>query len=209
MTPLRLFQRDVMLSWRRGGGAYASIGFYIGAMAVFAFGLGAEVFKAQAASMAAVAALFACLLSLNTLFERDYEDGTLEQWLIMPAPLEWYFLAKIAVHWLSICLPLILIAPLLAYLSGAGGEAACMLALALLAGTPALSAIGTLGAILTTGERQAALAQILIILPLYLPPLIFIASGTMSGVALLMAMSLAAVPLAAIAGAFLIRVVFE
>ncbi len=201
-----IFTRDVKLAFRRGGGAFAALAFCLMVFAVFAFSLGPVALHEHAARIAAVAVLLSCLLSLPNLFERDAEDGTLEQYMLSGTTLEWLVLAKLAAFWVASALPLILLAPLLALMGGLPGEAATQLAWALLLATPALCAVGALGAALTRG----GITQALVVLPLFIPPLIFVAEAGRGGAyALLFGMSLIAVPLACLVCTALLRFSYD
>jgi heme exporter protein B len=120
-----------------------------------------------------VAALLASMLSLGRLFEADHQDGSLEQMALSAAPLSWLVSAKVAAHWLISGLPLVLLSPLLGLQFGLGSEALAMLALTLLIGTPVLSLLGAIGAALTLGVRGGGVLQSLLLLPLYVPVLVF------------------------------------
>ena len=121
MTPWLLFTRDLALAYRRGGGALAAAGFCLVAFCVFAFALGPEVLHASAHAVLAVAVFLACLLALPGLFARDAQDGTLEQYLLAPAPLEALVAAKLAAFWCAFALPLLALTPLLALMAGMSG----------------------------------------------------------------------------------------
>jgi heme exporter protein B len=120
-----------------------------------------------------VAALLASMLSLGRLFEADHLDGSLEQMALSAAPLSWLVSAKVAAHWLMSGLPLVLLSPLLGMQFGLNPQALAMLALTLLVGTPVLSLLGAIGAALTLGVRGAGVLQSLLLLPLYVPVLVF------------------------------------
>jgi heme exporter protein B len=120
-----------------------------------------------------VAALLASMLSLGRLFEADHQDGSLEQMALSAAPLSWLVSAKVAAHWLIAGLPLVLLSPLLGLQYGLSSEALAMLALTLLIGTPVLSLLGAIGAALTLGVRGGGVLQSLLLLPLYVPVLVF------------------------------------
>ena len=170
-----LFLRDVALSFRIGGGAGQSLAFFVLAIALLAFGLGGETdLLAQLAPGALwVFALLACLLSLDRLFQADYEDGSLDHILLAPVPLEGAVPAKAAAHWLTTGLPLALGSPVMAIILNLPTEAWPALVASLLIGTPALSLIGAVGAALTVGVRRGGLLLSLLVLPLYIPTLIF------------------------------------
>src|SRR5690606_33916128 len=120
-----------------------------------------------------VIALLASLLSLDSLFRSDFEDGTLEQLLVSPQPLAWMVLAKVLAHWLMTGLPLALLAPLLGVMLALPAEGYLPLVLSLLLGSGSLSLIGAIGAALTVALRKGGLLLSLIVMPLYVPVLIF------------------------------------
>ena len=170
-----LIRRDLRLAVRQGMDSMMAVVFFVLAVVLFPFGVGPELdmLARIAAGVIWVAALLASMLSLERLFQTDYEDGSLELLALSPVPLELVVAAKIAAHWLTTGLPLIVAAPLLAVLLGmeAGGFAGLLAALAL--GTPSLSLIGAVGAALILGSRRGGVLLSLLILPLYIPVLIF------------------------------------
>jgi heme exporter protein B len=176
MTAFRLLVlRDLRLALRQGGDAAMVVAFFVLTVILFPFGVGpeAELLARIAAGILWVTALLAALLSLERLFQADWEDGSLEALALMPLPLEAQVLAKCLAHWLVAGLPLIVIAPLLAlplHLDRAGYPA---LLLSLLLGTPSLSLIGAVGAALSLGARRGGVLLSLLVLPLYIPVLIF------------------------------------
>jgi len=127
-----------------------------------------------------VAALLSTLLSLNRLFQQDYDDGTLEQLLLTPYPLPVLASAKVISHWLLSGLPLIIVSPLLAMMLSLSLHSTIALILSLLIGTPLLSFIGAIGSALTVGLRSSGVLLTLLILPLYIPVLIFGTSAVMA-----------------------------
>ena len=178
---LALLKRDLVLSYRQGIDAWVVVLFFLAAGILFPFAIGPEpnalmrVSTGVVLSMAALAAL----LSLDRLYQGDFEDGSLDLMALGPLPLELAALAKALAHWLSTGLPLLVAAPLLALMLNAppGSYAPMLLALAL--ATPALSLLGGLGAALTLGSRRGGILLTLLILPLYVPVLIF-AAGSVS-----------------------------
>jgi heme exporter protein B len=126
-----------------------------------------------AAGVVWVTALLASLLALERLFQLDAEDGALDLIVLAPAPLEFLVLAKILAHWLTTGLPLVIVAPLLALMLQLAPEGYGVLAISLALGTPSLSLIGAIGAALTLGARRGTVLLPLLILPLYIPVLIF------------------------------------
>ena len=172
---ITLLGRELKVAFRAGGGfGYALIFFFI-IVLMLAFGIGPELGLLSKIAPGAlwVCALLACLLSLDRLFSLDYEDGTLEQLALAPVPLETVILAKVTSHWLTTGLPLALIAPLLGFFLGLPEQGFLWVFLSLLVGTPALSMIGAFGAALTIGLRRGGLLLSILVLPLYVPTLIF------------------------------------
>jgi len=170
-----LFRRDFRLALRQGGDTALVIGFFILAVVLFPFGVGPEpeVLTRIAAGILWVAALLAALLSLDRLFQTDYEDGGLDLIVLSPVPLELAVLAKCAAHWVATGLPLALLSPLLALVVDLDPAAFPTLVMSLLAGTPALSLIGSVAAALTLGARRQGVLLSVLVLPLYVPPLVF------------------------------------
>ena len=172
---ITLLGRELKVAFRAGGGfGYALIFFFI-IVLMLAFGIGPELGLLSKIAPGAlwVCALLACLLSLDRLFSLDYEDGTLEQLALAPVPLETVVLAKVAAHWLTTGLPLALIAPVLGFFLGLPEQGFLWVFLSLFVGTPALSMIGAFGAALTIGLRRGGLLLSILVLPLYVPTLIF------------------------------------
>ncbi|MEI6558761.1 MAG: heme exporter protein CcmB [Rhodospirillaceae bacterium] len=215
-----LVGRDLRLALRQGSDATMAVMFFVLCVVLFPFGVGPEpnILARIAAGVIWVAALLASLLSLERLFLTDYEDGSLELMALSGLPLELVVLAKTAAHWLVTGVPLLVAAPLLAVLLNMerGGFGVLLLTLAL--GTPALSLIGGIGAALTLGARRGGVLISLLILPLYIPLLIFGAGAidaTLTGLSprphllILAAMLVAALPLAPIASAAALRQALE
>ena len=178
---LALLQRDLVLSYRQGIDAWVVVLFFLAAGILFPFAIGPEpnalmrVSTGVVLSMAALAAL----LSLDRLYQGDFEDGSLDLMALGSLPLELTALAKALAHWLSTGLPLLIAAPLLALMLNAPIESYGPMLLALALATPALSLLGGLGAALTLGSRRGGILLTLLILPLYVPVLIF-AAGIIS-----------------------------
>lgn len=172
---LTLVARDLRLAFRQGGDAAMVIAFFVLTVVLFPFGVGPEpeLLQRIAAGIVWVTALLAALLSLERLFQTDYEDGSLEALALLPLPLEAQVLAKCLAHWLVTGLPLIVVAPLLALLLhlDPAGYPALLAGMAL--GTPILSLIGAIGAALSLGARRGGVLLSLLVLPLYIPVLIF------------------------------------
>jgi heme exporter protein B len=174
----RLFtviQRDLRLALRQGSDSLMVVGFFVLTVTLFPFGLGPEsnLLERTAAGILWVTALLASMLSLDRLFQGDYEDGSLELLTLTPTALEILVIGKIAAHWLTTALPILLAAPVLALLLHLNQDAFPALMLTLLLGTPTLSLIGAMGAALVLGARRGGVLLSLLILPLYVPVLIF------------------------------------
>jgi heme exporter protein B len=172
---LALIRRDLTLARRQGGDIATALGFYLIIVATLPLGLGPDLnlLGRIAPGVLWVALLLSSLLSSGRMFHEDYEDGSLESIALGPLPLEAVAFAKALAHWLSVGLPLILLAPLLALMLNMDARAYGPLMLTLLAGTPAVSFLAGIGAALTLGMRQGGLLLPLLILPLYVPLLIF------------------------------------
>jgi len=172
-------KRDIRLSWVQGSSSSMVVAFFIIVVTLFPLGVGPEqnMLARIAVGVIWVAALLACLLSLDRIFHADYEDGSLDQFALSPLPLEYVILAKSLAHWITTALPLILISPLLGVLMNMADDAYLPLMFSMLIGTPALSLIGTIGAALTVSIKRGGVLLSLLILPLYVPILIF---GVMS-----------------------------
>ncbi len=172
---MSILKRDLHLAARQGMDNMMVVMFFVLAVILFPFGVGPEpnILARIAAGVIWVAALLASMLSLERLFQTDYEDGSLELLTLSPIALEVIVLAKITAHWLTTGLPLIVAAPLLAVLLNMNTEGFPMLIVALLLGTPSLSLIGAVGAALILGSRRGGVLLALLILPLYIPVLIF------------------------------------
>lgn len=169
-----VFTRELLLAVRRPADALSGLLFFIlvGSLFPLAIGPDAALLRLIGPGVIWVAALLAVLISLHRLFEHDYADGSLEQWLLAPRMLSGLIAVKIAAHWMIACLPLILVAPLLALQYGLSSGSTDELVIALLLGTPTLALLGALGAALTLGLRGQVLLA-LIVLPMCVPPLVF------------------------------------
>lgn len=172
---LSLLRRDLLLAVRRRAELVNPPMFFVITVSLFPFAIGAD--RARLAMVAPgviwVAALLATLLSLDGLFRSDFEDGSLEQMLASPQPLTLLVLAKIVAHWLVTGLPLILVSPLLALLLALPSVSLGVLLATLALGTPVLSLVGAIGVALTVGLRRGGALLALLVLPLYVPVLIF------------------------------------
>jgi len=171
----RLLARDLRLALRQRSDGATVVLFFVLTAALFPFALGSDqAFLTRVApGILWVTALLAVLLSLERLFLADFEDGSLDQMLLSPLALELAVLAKAAAHWLTTGLLLVIATPLLALLYNLPAAATLSLMAALLLGTPALSLIGAIGAALTLGTRRGGVLVPLLVLPLYVPSLIF------------------------------------
>jgi heme exporter protein B len=176
---LALLQRDLLLAFRNPEQLVNPLLFYLLVVTLVPLGVGADpqILRDIAPGIIWVAALLATLLALDSLFRNDLADGSLEQLALSPTPFALLIGIKILVHWLVTGLPLILLSPLFALLFLLSGDTAAILTLTLLLGTPALSAIGAIGAALTASIRNSGALLALIILPLYVPILIFAADA--------------------------------
>jgi heme exporter protein B len=170
-----LVARDLRLALRQGGDAAMVIAFFALTVVLFPFGVGPEpeLLQRIAAGIVWVTALLAALLSLERLFQADYEDGSLEALALLPLPLEAQVLAKCLAHWLVTGLPLIIVAPLLALLLHLDSAGYPALIAGMILGTPILSLVGAIGAALSLGARRGGVLLSLLVLPLYIPILIF------------------------------------
>ncbi|PRX37896.1 heme exporter protein B [Meinhardsimonia xiamenensis] len=170
---------------RAGGGFGLGLGFFLIVTVLVPFGVGAEagVLATIAPGILWVGALLSCLLSLDRIFQLDWEDGSLDLLATAPIPMESVVLAKAAAHWVTTGLPLTLAAPALGILLNLPGAAFGWLTLSLALGTPALSLIGAFGAALTVGLKRGGLLLSILVLPLYVPTLIFGAETVKRGAA--------------------------
>ncbi len=182
---IRLVTRDLALAVRAGGGFGLGLAFFLVVTVLVPFGVGPEaaILGPIAPGILWIGALLACLLSLDRVFALDREDGALDLLATAPLPMEGIALAKAAAHWLSTGLPLSLAAAPLGVLLSLPWPGHLWLALSLLMGTPALSLIGTFGAALTVGLRRGGPLLSLLVLPLYVPTLVFGADVARRGAA--------------------------
>jgi len=210
-----LLFRDMKLAFRTGGGATLAAFFFALIATLVPFGVGTEqlLLGRIAGGVLWVSAALASLLSLDRLFQADYEDGSLDVLVLSPLPLELAASAKILAHWLTTGLPLVLLSPLLGLMLNLPTPGYGALFVSLLIGTPALSAVGAIGAALTISIRRGGLILALIVLPLLTPTLIFGAGAVMGAIDnaenaalyLLAAFSVAAVALSPFAAAASVR----
>lgn len=212
-----LLRRDLLLAFRHRGELANPLVFFVMVVTMFPLALGPD--SALLGSIAPgaiwVAALLAAMLSLDGMFRSDFDDGSLEQIVLSPQPLAVLVIAKVLAHWLVSGLPLLVLAPVLGLLLNLPGAAVGTLLWTLLLGTPTLSLIGAIGVALTVGLRRGGLLLSLLVLPLYVPILIFAASAVgdaAQGLAigaqlrLLSAMLLLSVTLAPLAAAAALRI---
>lgn len=167
--------RDLLLAVRSRSEILTALLFFVIVVSLFPLGVGPEkdTLALIGPGVVWVAALLASMLSLGRLFSSDYEDGSLEQLLLAAEPLSVLVLAKVLAHWLVTGLPLVLMAPVLGMQLGLSADALGILLISLLLGTPVLSLIGAVGAALTIGVRGGGVLLSLLVLPLYVPVLIF------------------------------------
>ena len=214
---IALLSRDIALAFRAGGGFGLSLAFFLIVTVLVPFGVGPEggMLARIAPGVLWVGALLACLLSLDRIFALDHEDGTLDLLATAPIPLETVTATKALVHWLTTGLPLTLAAPVLGILLNLPAKGFFWQTLSLALGTPALSMIGAFGAALTVGLKRGGLLLSLLVLPLYIPTLIFGAEcarrgaeglATSTPVLMLLGITLGSVALLPFAAAAAIRV---
>lgn len=211
-----MVMRDLRLALRQGTDVAMVVTFFVITVTLFPLGVGPEpnILARIAAGVVWVTALLAVMLSLERMFQSDYEDGSIDLLLLTPAPLELVVLAKVAAHWLLTGFPLILTAPILAALMNMPGEGYLTLIAAMAIGTPTLSLVGAVGAALTLGARRGGVLISLLVLPLYIPILIFAVAAVDASITdlttrphllILGAMLAAAMPLAPWAAAAALR----
>jgi len=179
-----LLMRDIRLAVRAGGGFGLGLAFFLIVVVLVPFGVGpqSELLSRIAAGILWIGALLACLVSLDRIFALDWEDGSLDLLATAPLPMEAVAAVKGLAHWITTGLPLVLAAPVLGVLLSLPVQGYGPLVLSLLLGTPALSMIGAFGAALTVGLRRGGLLLSLLVLPLYVPTLIFGAEMARRGV---------------------------
>ena len=214
---IQLFVRDIVLAVRSGGGFGLALIFFLIVVVLIPFALGPDqsALALVAPGVLWLGALLACLLSLDRIFGLDYEDGSLDLLASSPLPLESVYIAKAAAHWLTTGLPLALAAPLLGFLLNLSFDEGMVLCFSLFLGTPALSLIGAFGATLTLGIKRGGLLLSLLVLPLYVPTLIFGAQAVRSAslgqpfdvpLVLILAISLGAVAILPFASGAALRI---
>ena len=214
---IALLQRDLILAVRAGGGFGLGMAFFLIVVILVPLGIGPdmEILSKVSVGILWVGALLACVLSLDRIFSLDYDDGTLELLLTSPIPLEAVVTVKSFSHWITTGLPLVVISPILGLLLGLQVSDLKWVFISLLLGTPALSVIGAFGAALTVGIRRGGLLLSLLVLPLYVPTLIFGANVASKGLAdisnnsallILIAVTLAAFSILPFASALVLRI---
>jgi heme exporter protein B len=216
----RITQRDLLLAMRRRSDVLTTLFFFVIVVSLFPLGVGPEMsmLRIMAPGVVWVAALLASMLSLGRMFSSDHVDGTLEQMLLSPQSLSLLVLGKALAHWLVTGVPLVLMAPVLGIQYDLSADSLLVLTASLLLGTPVLSLIGAIGAALTLGLRGGGVLVSLLVLPLYIPILIFGAGaveasaaglGAAAHLSLLGAFLLAAVVLAPWTTAVSLRISME
>ena len=212
----QVVRRDLSLALRQGSDSLMVLGFFVVAVVLFPLGICPEpqLLARIAPGILWVSALLAAMLSLDRLFQSDYEDGSLEQMVLAPAPLEFTVIAKVFSHWLTTGLPMLVIAPVLAILLHLDQQGFIALMAGLALGTPILSLLGAIGAALVLGARRGGVLMTVLVLPLTIPVLI-LGSGTIDAarqdlpyhslLLLLGAILAVAIPLAPLAAAGAIR----
>lgn len=170
-----LMARETALAWGRGGGPLVTVGFYAGVATLLPLAIGPEPERLAAIAPGAawVALALACLLSLDRLFERDYEDGALDLLVLSPTPLELTCFIKCLGQWLATGAPLAFAAPVAAMALGARPDLAPLVFITALLGGLAFAFVGGIGAALSLGARRGGLLTAVIVLPLFVPPVIF------------------------------------
>jgi heme exporter protein B len=215
-----LVQRDLLLARRQGASSLLGVAFFVIAVSLFPFAVGPDpvVLASIGAGIIWVAALLATLLSLDRLFQADFEDGSLDNLVLTGQPVAMLVLAKTTAHWLTTALPLIIASPLLAMFMALPVDVFATLVISMFVGTPALSLIGAVGAALTVGMRRGGVLMSLLVLPLYIPVLIFgvgamgaamMGQDSASALMLLGAISLFTLVLAPLGAAAALRLALE
>ncbi|MBL4741300.1 MAG: heme exporter protein CcmB [Sneathiella sp.] len=215
-----LIIRDIRLAVRQGSAFTMTLSFFVVAVTLYPLGVGPElnILARIGPGVLWVGALLSCLLTLDRIFQADFEDGSLDQLMLGSLPIELMTLAKIIAHWLTSVVPLILITPILAVSLNMPADGIWVMMLALLVGSPVLSLIGAVGAGLTVGMRRGGVLLSLLVLPLYIPVLIFGVAAVEAAIAvlpmgphilLLAGLSLGALVICPIAAAAALRLAVE
>lgn len=201
-----ILTQTLIHAFRKGGGAFGTCAFYVIIITLFTFALSPETLHAHAGAVMCVAMLLANITAMPLMFERDYEDGTLEQYTLWPVALEILILAKMAGHWLAIIVPILLVSPVMAIFAGLEVSQAIHALFILLLASASMVALSAIVAALTIGAKRGGLLQALVTLPLYTPILIFAASAGERGVVLFLSGILfASIPFACWVAGALIR----
>jgi heme exporter protein B len=217
---MAVLRRDLLLAMRRKSEVLTAVFFFVVVAALFPLGIGPELntLRLVAPGVLWVGALLSSMLALQRLFEADYRDGTLEQMALSPTPMPLLISAKLLAHWLVSGVPLVLLAPVLGLQFDLSADALMILTLALLLGTPVLSLVGGIGAALTLGVRGGGVLLSLLVLPLFIPVLVFGAGaveaqasglGAQAHLSILMAMLLPAAFFSPFACAAALRIALE
>lgn len=215
-----IIRRELLLARRQGGATLSAMLFFILTVTLFPLGVGpsAAVLERISAGTIWVAALLAVLLSLDRLFQADLEDGTLEQMMLLPMPVSVLVLAKVTAHWITTGLPLIIASPLLGVFMQMSADGYLTLVIVMALGTPTMNLIGAIGAALTVGVRRGGVLLSMIVIPLYIPILIFGVAAVEASVQgysaaahmlILTAMLLGALVLAPIAAGWALKLAME
>jgi heme exporter protein B len=175
-----VLKRDLVLGLRQGGGAGAAIAFMLSVLVLIPLSIGPDqnLLQRLAPGIMWLALLLAVLLTSEKIFQQDYEDGTLDALITINLPLEWVSLAKALAHWLAVGLPLAIVAPVLGIFLNIEGASIPLLMVAMVMGSLALSLLAAVGGAITAGLRRGGLLVSLLILPLYVPVLVFGLSAT-------------------------------
>lgn len=208
-----LLRRDIIISLRQGGGAGTAIGFFLAVIIMLPIGIGPDQGFLQRIAPGAlwIALLLSVLLSAERIFQADYEDGSLDAMALSPVPLIIVALTKAVAHWLMTALPLAIAAPLLGFLINLDAARILPLGLAMIIGSFTLSLLAALGGAVTVGLRRGGLLVSLLVLPLYIPVLIFGVAASSSedlawpAILILIALALASLVLAPVAAAAALR----
>jgi len=209
-----LIRRDLVLSIRQGGGIGTALGFFLAVVVLLPIGLGPDQAQLQRLAPGSlwIALLLSVLLSADRIFQQDYDDGSLDIMALGPVPFEIMALAKAVAHWLSASLPLAIAAPVLGFLINIDPLALMPLAFAMALGSMTLSLLAAIGAAVTVGLRRGGLLISLLVLPLYVPVLIFGVSASTAGpdiatpsLLILAALALASLVLSPLAAAAALR----
>ena len=206
-----ILKQTVQLAFRKGGGAFGTVACYVIIVTLFTFALGSESMQEHAGAAMCIGLLLSIVTSLPLFYERDHEEGTLEQFLLLPVMLELLVLAKLIGQWLASIAPILLISPLLAVMANLDGVHIQQAMIMLMLASPTIVSIASIGGALTLGSRRGGLLQALIVMPLYIPVLIFAGtspdfSGERGAIFLLSGMMFAFVPLSCFVSAALIRI---